>query len=54
MMDLEEIGDFIDLSIIDDDLEERQIFLVGENHGILANEQLRMKFLKYLGKPINH
>lgn len=53
MMDLEEIDDFKDLSIMDDDLEGRQIFLVGENHGVLANEQLRMKFLKYFKLKTN-
>src|SRR5690606_9284022 len=47
MIDLEETNDFTDLSIIDDDLEGKEIFLVGENHGVLVNEQLRMKFLKY-------
>ena len=47
MIDLEETNDFTDLSIIDDDLEGKEIFLVGENHGVMANEQLRMKFLKY-------
>lgn len=47
MIDLEETNDFTELSIVDDDLEGKEIFLVGENHGVLANEQLRMKFLKY-------
>lgn len=39
--------DFCDLSIIDDNLNDKEIFFTGEDHGIKANIYLRMKFLKY-------
>lgn len=38
---------FSSLSIVDDDLEDKEIFLTGENHGVKANVKLRMKFLEY-------
>ena len=42
-----------DLSIIDNDLKDYEIFLIGENHGVKANVELKMKFLKYFKKKIN-
>ena len=42
-----------DLSIIDNDLKDHEIFLIGENHGVKANVELKMKFLKYFKKKIN-
>lgn len=39
--------DFEDLSILDSDLEGKEIFFTGELHGVEANAGLRMKFLKY-------
>lgn len=36
-----------DLSIMDDDLKDGEMFLTGENHGVRANIELRIKFLKY-------
>lgn len=37
----------LSLSLMDEDLEKREIFLSGENHGVKANVDLRMKFVKY-------
>ncbi len=45
--------DNLSLSIIDEDLEDREIFLTGENHGVKANVELRMKFLKYFKEKID-
>lgn len=39
--------DFLDLAIIDNDLDDKEIFLTGEVHGIKVNADLHMKFLKY-------
>lgn len=38
---------FLDLSIMDPDIQGKKIFLTGENHGVRSNVGLRMKFLKY-------
>src|SRR5699024_3244553 len=46
-IDLNKINIFSDLFIIDNDLKDKEIFLIGENHGVKANEKLRMKFIKY-------
>ena len=35
---IEKDYEFLDLSIIDDDLKGKEIFLTGENHGVKANE----------------
>ncbi|CCQ92807.1 hypothetical protein CULT_110045 [[Clostridium] ultunense Esp] len=43
-----ENGDKLGLSIIEGDLRNKEIFLTGENHGVKANAELRMKFLKYI------
>lgn len=37
----------LSLSIMDGDLKGKEIFLTGENHGVKANVDLRMKFVKY-------
>ncbi len=42
-----------DLSIMDGDLENNEIFLTGENHGVKANIALRIKFLKYYKEKTN-
>ncbi len=42
-----------DLSIMDDDLKDSEIFLTGENHGVKANIELRIKFLKYFKEKTN-
>lgn len=42
-----------DLSIIDSDLGNKEIFLIGENHGVKANVELKMKFLKYFKEKTN-
>ncbi len=42
-----------DLSIMDDDLKDNEIFLIGENHGVKANVELKMKFLKYFKAKTN-
>ncbi|HHV39081.1 MAG TPA: erythromycin esterase family protein [Tepidimicrobium sp.] len=44
---------FENLSILDDDLKDNEIFLTGENHGVASNVQLRMKFLKYFKKKVD-
>lgn len=44
---------FESLSILDRELIGREIFLAGENHGIKANGELRMKFLKYFKEKTN-
>lgn len=46
-IDLDDIYDFSDLSLIKEELEDKEIFLTGENHGVYANEKLRMKFFMY-------
>ena len=40
-------GDYLNLSILDEDLKDKEIFLIGENHGVKANAELRMEFFKY-------
>lgn len=42
-----------DLSIMDDDTKDSEIFLTGENHGVKANIELRIKFLKYFKEKTN-
>ena len=42
-----------DLSIMDNDLKNKEIFLTGENHGVKANIELRIKFLKYFKEKTN-
>ena len=42
-----------DLSIMDGDLKNNEIFLTGENHGVKANIELRIKFLKYYKEKTN-
>ncbi len=42
-----------DLSIMDDDLKDNEMFLTGENHGVKANIELRIKFLKHYKKRTN-
>ncbi|WP_061996288.1 erythromycin esterase family protein [Clostridium sp. ATCC 25772] len=46
-VDLEDESEFKDLSIMDSDIEGKEIFFTAELHGTKANEQLNMKFLKY-------
>lgn len=40
-------GKSFDFSILDEELEDKEIFLTGEVHGIKANADLHMEFLKY-------
>jgi len=47
IVNLEDDIEFTDLSILDSDLEGKEIFFTGELHGVKANEELRWKFLKY-------
>ncbi|WP_315120646.1 erythromycin esterase family protein [uncultured Clostridium sp.] len=47
-INLENEDGFSDLSIIDDDLKDKEVFFTGESHGVEANGKLKMKFLKYL------
>ncbi len=48
-----ENGSMEDLSIVDDDLKNKEIFMTGENHGVKANTELRTKFLKYFKEKTN-
>ena len=42
-----------DLSLMDNDLIDHDIFLVGENHGVKSNVKLKMRFLKYFKEKTN-
>lgn len=42
-----------DLGILDSDLDGNVLFLLGENHGVHANVDLKMKFLEYFKRKIN-
>lgn len=53
VINLDKQDSFSDLSIIDGDLKNKEIFFTGENHGIKANKKLNMKFLKYFKKKTN-
>lgn len=46
-INVDDHSSFLGLSIMDNDLSNKEIFLTGENHGVKANIKLRMKFLKY-------
>lgn len=46
-IDLTDHSEFADLTLIDADLEGKEIFLTGELHGVKANEELHIKFLRY-------
>ena len=52
LIEIEE-NSFESLSILDGELDGREIFLAGENHGVKANGKLRMKFLKYFKEKTN-
>ncbi len=45
--------DFADLEPLVDDLCGKEIFLCGENHGVLTNEKLRLRFLKFCKEKTN-
>lgn len=45
--------EFLDLAILDDELVGKEIFLTGEVHGIKANLDLHMEFLKYFKEKID-
>ena len=38
---------FTDVRILDKDIQGKEVFLTGEMHGNKANNELKMKFLKY-------
>ncbi len=42
-----------DLKILESDLDENILFLLGENHGVHANVDLKMKFLEYFKRKTN-
>ncbi len=44
---------FPDLELLVDDLCGKEIFLCGENHGVLTNEKLRMRFLRFFKEKTN-
>ncbi len=52
-IDIEDHIQFDDLAILDDELQNKHIFLTGEVHGIKANADLHMKFLKYFKEKTN-
>lgn len=53
VVNLENENEFSDLSIIENDLKDREIFLTGEQHGIKANATLSMKFLRYFKEKVD-
>lgn len=46
-INLEDEDEFADLAILDSEIKDKEIFLTGEVHGVKANEELHMRFLKY-------
>lgn len=46
-IDLKDENEFKDLEIMDSDLKGKEIFFTAEMHGVKANAELEMKFLKY-------
>lgn len=46
-IDISNDNEFDDLNIMDSDVEDKEIFFTAEIHGVKANEELNMKFLKY-------
>ncbi len=46
-LDLEDNDDFSSFQLLDNDLKDKEIFFTAENHGIKANSELELKFLKY-------
>ena len=46
-IDINHKDEFLDLKIVEEDLQDKDIFFTGEVHGIKANADLNMKFLKY-------
>lgn len=46
-------GDFADLSLIKEDLDDNTIFLLGEYHGIRDNCTLKKEFIKYIKENTN-
>ncbi|MGO1470097.1 MAG: erythromycin esterase family protein [Tissierella sp.] len=46
-IDLKDENRFKDLEIIDSDLKGKEVFFTAEIHGVKANAELEMKFLKY-------
>lgn len=52
-IDLKEENEFLDLAIMNSDIEGKEIFFTAEVHGVKANEELHMKFLKYFKEKID-
>lgn len=50
---LEDEDEFLDLTIMDADLDDKEIFFTAELHGVLTNSRLQMKFLKYFKAKTN-
>lgn len=46
-INIDDESQFLDLAILDEDIMDKEIFFTGEVHGIKANSDLNMKFLKY-------
>lgn len=46
-LDLEDNNDFSSFQLLDNDLKDKEVFFTAENHGIKANTELELKFLKY-------
>ncbi len=52
-LNVDDMDQFGDLAILDEDIMDKEIFFTGEVHGIKANSGLHMKFLKYFKKKAN-
>jgi len=50
---LDDNDEFEDLKILDEDLQDNEIFFTGEMHGIEMNTTLRMTFLKYFKEKVD-
>jgi hypothetical protein len=52
-VNIEKENEFFDLSILNDDLKDKEIFLTGEQHGNKANEILDMKFFRFFKEKVD-
>lgn len=47
VVDVNNLEDFSDLGMLKGELEDKEVFLTGEVHGVQGNKELEMKFLKF-------
>lgn len=52
-IDIANDNEFVDLDIMDSDIRDKEMFFTAEVHGVKANEELNMKFLKYFKEKID-